>query len=129
MNFKTTVVLVVALLPVGAYFTTDISTGLQTETTTATPGKLIDVDALNVKQVSITQPDGKKIVLDKSGMQWRLSEPISAPADSSAVDGLVREITGLQSKGQLGAEQKNSVGLDHPNYLVQITPTDGKTTK
>jgi hypothetical protein len=130
MNFKTTIVLLVVLVAVGVYLAVGhVSTNSQDTTTTTTPGKLIDLDSSNVKQVSITQPDGKRIVLDKADSKWRLTEPVNAPADSSAADELVRQITGLTAHGKLPAEQKGSVGLDHPNYQVQITAIDGKVTR
>jgi hypothetical protein len=130
MNFKTTILLLAILAGVGVYFLVEHLRGGGTEqTTTATPGKLVDIDSANVKQVSLTQPDGKKIVLAKADGKWRLIEPVNAPADSFNVDELVRQITGLTSHGKLPADQKASVGLDHPNYVVEITSNDNKTTK
>jgi hypothetical protein len=127
MNFKTTILLLVLLAAVGAYFAVEHYKSQNAQPPPQTTGKLLDIDSNNVKQVSIAQPDGKKISLEKSGTQWRLIEPVNAPADSFAVDELLRQVTGLTPRGQLPADQKSSVGLDHPNYVIQLTTTDGKT--
>jgi hypothetical protein len=130
MNFKTTILLLAVLAAVGVYFVVDHFSGRgASTTTTTTAGKLVDVDAANVKQISITQPDGKKVVLAKADGKWRLTDPVNAPADSFNADDLARQLTGLTSHGKLGADQKSSVGLDHPNYVVEITSTEGKTTR
>jgi hypothetical protein len=130
MNFKTTIVLLVALAVVGVFFVVGrVSTPASDTATNTTPGKIITVDAATVKQVSITQPDGKQIVVDKVGGKWRLWQPVNAAADSSTVDQFVKQITDLTSRGKLPADQKGSVGLDHPNYVVQLTANDGKTSK
>jgi len=63
------------------------------------------------------------------GGKWRLWQPVNAAADSSTVDQFVKQITDLTSRGKLPADQKGSVGLDHPNYVVQLTANDGKTSK
>jgi hypothetical protein len=126
MNFKTTILLLVLLAAVGAYFAIEHFKGQTAQPPTQTTGKLLDIDSNNVKQVVITQPDGKKIALEKSGLQWRLTDPVNAPADSFAVDELLRQVTSLAPRGQLPADQKASVGLDHPNYVIQLTMIDGK---
>lgn len=127
MNFKTTILLLVVLAAVGAYFAVEHFKGQNAPPPAQSTNKLLDIDSNNVKQVVITQPDGKKIALEKSGSQWRLTDPVNAPADSFAVDELLRQITGLMPRGQLPADQKASVGLDHPNYVIQLTTTDGKS--
>ena len=127
MNFKTTILLLVLLAVVGGYFAFEHYKGQNAPPPAQTTSKLLDVDSNNVKQVSITQPDGKKIALEKSGSQWRLTGPVNAPADSFAVDELLRQVTSLTPRGQLPADQKTSVGLDHPNYVIQLATADGKT--
>jgi hypothetical protein len=130
MNFKTTIVLLVLLAGVGAYFGfTYLGQGKKAETASADTSKLVNLDSADVAKLAITQPDGSRIVLVKSGTQWRLAEPMSAPAESFGADDLVRQITGLQSRGQLAADQKSSLGLDHPSYVVELTGKDGKVHK
>ena len=130
MNFKTTIFLLVLLAGVGVYFGVQHWTGRNNSTPVETnSAKLVDVNSSDVTKITMTQPDGKRLVLNKAGTQWRLSEPMDAPADTFAVEDLLRALTGLSSRGQLPVEQVGSVGLDHPNYVVELTGKDGKVTK
>ena len=131
MNFRTTVILLVILAAAGAYIAVTQLRGHNesTEAPSSSAGKLLNVNSADVTKIAITQPDGKKIVLDKSGSQWKLTEPVNAPADSFAVDDLLRQLTGLTSRGQLPTDQKTSVGLEHPNFVVELTTKDNKTAK
>src|SRR3954447_24288727 len=105
MNFKTTLILLVVLAAAGVFFLVDHLRSGGEKTTATTPGKLVDIDSANVKQISLTQPDGKKFVLARADGKWRLPQPVNAPADTSSVDGLVRELTGLTARGKLNADQ------------------------
>ncbi|HXE54789.1 MAG TPA: DUF4340 domain-containing protein, partial [Tepidisphaeraceae bacterium] len=129
MNFKTTVVLLVLLALAGIYIGVQHFVGTSnTETAVTNTNKLVSANTDDVSKVAITHSDGSKIVLTKSGSDWKLTEPLQAPADKFAVDDLVRQLTGLQSRGHLPADQKASVGLDKPRTTVELT-ANGKTTK
>jgi len=131
MNFKTTIVLLVLLAAVGGYVGFSVlGHDKKAETaTTAGNGKLLNLDSADVTKVTLTQSDGSKIALEKSGAQWRLVEPMAAPAESFGADDLVRQLTDLKSRGQVAADQTAAVGLDHPSYVVELTAKDGKTRK
>jgi hypothetical protein len=131
MNFKTTIVLLVLLAGVGIYFGVNrLGNDKKAGTSTTDSSKLVNIDTNDVTKLALTQPDGSRIVLDKSGAQnWKLAEPMSAPAESFEAGELVRQITSLQSRGQLPADQVASVGLDHPSYTVELTGKDGKVSK
>jgi hypothetical protein len=130
MNFKTTIVLLVLLAAVGVYVGVEHFAGgnKAEETAAADNTKLIPVKSEDVSKVSITASDGKRLTLVKSGSDWRMTEPLDAKADTFAVEDLLRQLTGLQSRGQIKADQKASVGLDKPRFVVELT-ADGKTTK
>lgn len=129
MNFKTTVLLLVLLAAVGIYFGVEHFAGTRNaETAVTNTNKLVAANTDDISKVSITRSDGGKIVLAKTGAEWRLSEPLDAPADKFAVEDLLRQITSLQSRGELPADRKSSVGLDKPRATVEVT-AGGKTTK
>src|SRR5690348_15333697 len=110
MNFKTTIVLLIILAAVGVFFLVDhLRSPGEKQTASTTPGKLVDIDSANVKQLSLTQPDGKKIVLAKTDGKWRLTEPVNAPADTFTVDDLVKQLTGLTARAKLKPDEKASV--------------------
>src|SRR4051812_27787629 len=99
MNFKTTIVLVVLLVVAGIalLFTRDKGGGADDEKTVQSQQKVVDVQASDVTKLAVTSNAAKKLTLEKSGSQWRLSEPVSAAAETFEVDSLVRAITELQS--------------------------------
>lgn len=130
MNFKTTIVLLVILAAVAVYLGVQRFAGRHAseETPPANPNQLVAAKSDEITKVSITQPDDKHIVLVKNGKDWRLTQPIDAKADTFAVEELLRQITSLQSRGELKPDQKSSVGLDNPKMSVEVT-AGGKTTK
>src|SRR5438105_11593596 len=99
MNFKTTVVLIVILAAVGGYLFYTRDQGTKTETTETEQKKLIDVTVPNVTKLTVTSSDGKKIVLEKSGVLWQMLDPVKATADTFEVDSLIRTIAELQARG------------------------------
>jgi len=133
MNFKTTLVLI-ALLAVAAIalFVTnrkgDTDTAADTTTTAGEGKKLIDVTTDKVTKVTVAPSIGEKFTLEKSGTDWRVTEPVSAPAETFAVDSLVRAVTDARSRGAIeGADATSgATGLDNPTYRVDLV-ADGKT--
>jgi hypothetical protein len=129
MNFRTTIFLLILVVIVGvSVFFINNRENKPTETTT-NEHKLIDLDTADVTRVVLTPGDGKAIVLEKKGNDWRLVQPVQGAADQFKVDDLIRAVTGLQSRGQVGEDKKTSGGLDHPAYTVELTTKAGKTQK
>jgi hypothetical protein len=132
MNFKTTLVLIVLLAVAAiALFVTNKKGDTESADTTTTTGegkKLIDVASDKVTKVIVAPSIGEKFTLEKSGTDWRLTEPVSAPAESFAVDSLVRAITDARSRGAIeGADATSgATGLANPSYRVDVV-ADGKT--
>lgn len=130
MNFKTTIFLIVILAGIGGYLFFTRSSSETTESSKAAEArKLVDVKPEDVQKVSIVPASGKTVVFERSGSDWKILEPMQAPAESFEVDDLVRDLVGLQSRQQLDADKKASLGLDHPSYTVEITSKAGKTFK
>jgi hypothetical protein len=129
MNFKTTLVLLVLLVAIGVYFAVShLHSGTpETDTSTKVVGKIVDIDSGAVKQVGVTYADGKKLVIERAGAGWKMTQPVAANADTFAVEQLVSSVTGLQSHGQMPADQVATVGLDHPKLTIDVTSNDGKT--
>jgi hypothetical protein len=79
-----------------------------------------DRDGANFLKVD----DGKKaIVVAKKDNQWRLSSPIEAGADFSAVDGLVGRLYQGRMKSFVaddGTKDLKKYGLDKPQFLVTV---------
>lgn len=133
MNFKTTIVLVVLLLAAGlaVLFTrdggTDPATGGagDTEQVARQQRLLPDVQPADVTRLTIAAADGKKTTLEKSGANWRLVEPVAAPAQAFEVDSLVRAIANLESTNTVAPDP--SMGLEKPRYTIDLATSGGKS--
>ena len=68
--------------------------------------------------------DGKKpIVIAKKDNQWRLTTPIEAAADFTAVDGFVGRLYQSRMKSYVtddGTKDLKKYGLDKPAYTIQV---------
>src|SRR5436190_21262542 len=107
MNFRTTVILI-ALLAVGAailLFTRDKGATPNSVTEASEGAKLIDVPSATVNNVSIVQSGEKPIVLQRDGVNWRLTEPVQAPAEANVATQLVDDVVNLRSKVELSKDQ------------------------
>jgi hypothetical protein len=129
MNFKTTIILLVILAVVGAFFAYDRFAGHDKETveTASATNKLFDVkDKDDVNSVTIKSQDGSEIVLAKVDNKWRMTKPVEAAAESWQVDSLVRDLVGLESKATVDPAGK---GLDKPKFHIEISAKGGKLLK
>jgi hypothetical protein len=91
--------------------------------------KLIaDLTADKVAKVSVAPASGDKFTLQKTGANWNLIEPVSAPAENFEVDSLVRAIADAQTRGAInGADAaSDSTGLASPAFHVELTTSEGK---
>ena len=132
MNIKTTIVLLVLLLGVGSYvFFTREKTDTAAKPVVHT---LVDVKADDVTRFVITSSDGKKIAAQKTTdgsapAVWKLTEPVSAPAESYKISSLLESITGVKSTAQVPAAGSDApaTGLDKPQYTVELFVGDKPT--
>jgi hypothetical protein len=132
VNFRTTLILIVLLAAVGAVVLFTRDRAAKTEETTEAPrqAKVLGIDSAKVAKLLITPGNDKPIVLERSGADWRISEPVNAPADPAAAATLVDALANLQSLGDVetSAAASSATGLDHPRFKAQLTTTDGKSS-
>ncbi|MEO6437184.1 MAG: DUF4340 domain-containing protein, partial [Tepidisphaeraceae bacterium] len=125
MNFKTTLILIGLLVIAGVYL---LVTREKSDSATGTPDTaaqkvfdgLADTDVNKV----VIDAGGKKMALEKTGAAWRLTEPVSAPAEAFEVDSLLRALTALESRGSAGSAD---AGLSKPSHTIDLATTGGKT--
>jgi hypothetical protein len=69
------------------------------------------------------------VVIEKPDANWRLVEPVNAPADAFEVDALVRGVAELESRGRVTGSDATggATGLDKPTFRVELTTKDGRT--
>jgi hypothetical protein len=133
MNFKTTIVMLIALAVVGGIFfftqpakkTTDQTTD---QSTAAGGQKLLDIQSDQVKGFTITDADGNHTTLEKSGATWRLTEPVAAAAVDWQTQDMIRNLCDLRSQGRPDSAPSDA-GLDKPKFIVSLSTDDGKSVR
>lgn len=63
-----------------------------------------------------------------STSDWRLTSPLQARADRSAVEGLLSSVLGLEKARTLEKVDRKEYGLEPPAALVTVVTADGKRT-
>jgi hypothetical protein len=123
MNYKTTLILLILLVVIGSVviFTRDKSKPDEKPVVHT----LVDVKSGEVTAVSITDADGNNWSADKTtgadgAVRWNFAKPKSVFADTSDIDSLLTEITGLKSTAQSKASAADT-GTDHPIYTITLT--------
>jgi hypothetical protein len=133
MNFKTTILLLIALIAVSVVFYLDQTRptppAVGTDQTSAAQGpKLFNVESGQVNGVTIIDSDGNRTVINRDGAAWKMTEPVNAAAVDWQTQDLIRTICDLRSQGRPDATPADS-GLDHPRYVVALSITDGKSAR
>ncbi len=133
MNFRTTIVLLVLLVGVGAYllFTRDRAGG-PSDTVAVPPAHTVtDVKSADVDAVTVDGADGRPVLaIEKAGGGWRVTKPFAAAADSFKATSLVDDLTtNLKSTSVVKAAGPDApqTGVGHPQYTVAVMG-GGKTT-
>src|SRR5215216_1575547 len=103
MNFRTTAFLLALLLVAGTLALVIRYRQNNQPEEKKDERKLVDLEDKDLTKVVVTPAGGKRMVLERSGAEWRLTEPVSAPADTFAVDSLVSGLTGLRVRDQVDA--------------------------
>lgn len=126
MNIKTTIVLLLLLMGVGAYvfFTRDKGDQPVTKHEEHT---LLDLKTDQIARFDITASDGKEIAAEKTkgadGQDvWQLTKPVKAIAETYKVNSLLETLTGLKSTEQVSGTGTSleGAGLDKPKYTLDL---------
>jgi uncharacterized protein DUF4340 len=128
MNFRTTIFLLAFLAVAGTVTLVVHYRQISAPTDVKDERKLVDLGEKDLRQVMVTPAGGKRMVLEKTGIEWRLTEPVAAPADSFAVDSLVSALGNMKVRDQVEGGDANAMGTANPRYAVELQTAD-KTFK
>jgi hypothetical protein len=89
--------------------------------------KLLGVGKDAVTGIVLTYPD-REIALQKGDKGWRLTKPVDAPADETAVGGLLSTLLDAEVQKTLDEAPADpaAFGLDKPSPTVRLTVTSGE---
>ena len=101
MHGRTTFIAAVVLVALGAYIyfyegEEHFFSGEPASETESEMEKVFDLETGDLREIEIQRKEGASIELGKDGESWRILEPIQADADSTEVDTLLSNITGLE---------------------------------
>src|SRR5262245_50927600 len=89
--------------------------------------KLFDFDKAKVKSLRIEKEGKLSLAAEKADKIWKLTQPVQAEGDESAIDSLLTTLSGLKQKKDLGEEKDvKQFGLDAPKLTVTVKLDDGK---
>src|SRR5690606_5009791 len=109
MNFKTTFVLLIVFLGVGAYLLfTSGRDRADDEQIRQRQELVLDVAAQDVTHVVIEPAEGEKKAFERTSDGWRLVAPVSAKATGWAVDALVDALVGMRREGRVDREESSA---------------------
>src|SRR5713101_10097759 len=122
MRFRTTIILILLLLGLGAYVYWIEYPKAQEEAKKKT---LFTIKSEDVQEIALVYAD-REIDLKKSGEDWHLTKPIDVAADSVAVKNLVSAITECEVKKELTDTTADlaQYGLDKPLVTVKVKLKD-----
>jgi len=89
--------------------------------------KILAVEKAKAKEIHLAPAGGEAIRVVKEGEGWRLAAPMSAPADTSAVDSMLTSLEGLEADEVVveKAPRLAEYGLEPPKRTVSVT-VEGK---
>ena len=99
---------------------TDLSDKLAKGADALRKATLVSAGSDDIKQLSITKPDGSKLTLAKVGSTWQITAPVQAPADDSAASDLVFALTGLRADSYVDAASAPKTAMARPQLIVSL---------
>ncbi len=134
MRFRTTLLLLLVVLGLGAYLYYVEMPSAEQE---AKAKRLYDVKADDISELTLTYQD-HEIALMKTGEEWHMSKPLDVLADATAVKNIAATLADAESKKELteSSGDLSVYGLDKPFVVVHAKAKDkdlpvfsvGKTT-
>jgi len=118
MRFRTTILLLLVLAGLGAYVYFIEYPQAERDVKKKT---LFEFKADDATEVTLAYADAK-IVLKKSGSEWRITDPLDVPADETTVKNLVSAVADCEVKRELTdpSSDLSQYGLDKPFATVTV---------
>jgi hypothetical protein len=126
VNPKTTLILAVLLIALGAYIYRYESEPVEDETQ-ASYQKIFDFEAEKIQQIEVRRKDNEGVKLERTGEDtWRLLVPIEVDADGVAASALANAASSLERERVVAEGELNlaDFGLDSPQLELELTVKD-----
>ena len=90
--------------------------------------KLASMSTAQITKVEIDKPDGSKLVLDKTGNDWKVAGPTPMPAEKADVDDILFALTGLKATEFVAEDMKDAANYELSPARFTATLTASPTT-
>lgn len=92
---------------------------------------ILKLDENSITKLELKKKDAPEIQLNKSGSDWKITEPKALAADQSTVSGMLATLSSLSSERLV--EEKSSdlqrYGLEHPSLELDFSEKDNKSQR
>ncbi|MGZ6124959.1 MAG: DUF4340 domain-containing protein [Myxococcales bacterium] len=89
--------------------------------------KLFDFDKAQAKELRLSKDGQLAVRLEKGEKGWKLTKPVEADGDDTAVDSLLGALSAVKQKKELeGEKDLKTYGLDRPRLEAVVKLADGK---
>jgi hypothetical protein len=90
--------------------------------------EILKLDENSITKLDVKKKDAAPIELDKSGSQWKITEPKSFTADQSTVRGMLSALSSLNSERLVDDKSSDlqRYGLAKPSLELDVTEKDSK---
>ncbi len=80
-----------------------------------------------INRLTVTANDGGRMTFEKTGGEWKITEPVAAAADPFAVHDIIDRLKGLQfvSENEHGKVGDDITGLDKPAWVLTVADDAG----
>lgn len=119
---KRTLIVLLVLAGLGAYVYFVEVKGKQAEEKAEKAAKrLVPIEKEDIERLEIVNAD-KRMALSKADGKWRLTYPVTAPADTSVVEAVLTALTGAETKGSVKPEGDSlrAYGLLEPKLFFTV---------
>jgi len=106
----------------------DLLTQLAKPASTYRDPKLANMSTAQVTKVEIDKPDGSKLVLDKTGNDWKVAGPTPIPAEKADVDDILFALTGLKATEFVAEDLKDAASYELSPARFTATLSASPTT-
>jgi len=95
----------------------------------STTPQVLHLNQADVTGISIAKKGGAAVVLQKTGNDWRLTEPKSYPVDTDSVTSFLQSVSSVDADSVVEDRPADiaQFGLAQPSVTVTLTMKDGKT--
>lgn len=126
MQLRSTLILALLFAALGAYL---YLVEMPRDPAASTNEKLAAFDSTAVSRIELEHP-GRKIVIERRGDTWRMTEPVDAPADQRGAENLIDAVEQVEITRRLdGIDSPAIYGLDAPAATIRLDTPEKTVTR